>query len=230
MGISAESGEWGPRLTRSIAAEVKRLRNLRHWSAQRLSDECARLGYDFPRSTLADLEAGRRAHISVAELLVLARALGIPPLLLIFPVGTTGESEVLPGESRAVFRAAQWFTGEGPYPDPEDADMATLTDPRSPGPAQPLALYRANDEAFGEEMRAMARAKAMEERAAAAGTGAEREAFSSAADAQRRAAEGYREGAGRLREQAAALGITPPGLIMGLRIISPDPVPGRSEP
>lgn len=70
---------WSSRLTRHIAAQIRYRRRQRKWSAQRLSDECANLGLDFPRSTLADLENGRRANISVAELLAVASALKISP-------------------------------------------------------------------------------------------------------------------------------------------------------
>ena len=165
---------------------------------------------------IVDLEIGRRAHISVAELLVIAAALGVPPVLLICPVGDTDEIEVLPGQSRPAFRAVQWFSGEGSFPGPDDADTVIAATPQNCGPAWPLALYRAHDRAFGEEMRAMASAKDMDERAAAAASDAEREAFTAAADAQRRVAEGFRTRGEQLREEAREQGIQPPGLIMKL--------------
>jgi transcriptional regulator with XRE-family HTH domain len=70
---------WPARLTRSIAAEIRQRRKEREWSAQRLSDECATLGVAIPRTTLSDLENGRRAYITAAELLVIAAALEINP-------------------------------------------------------------------------------------------------------------------------------------------------------
>lgn len=220
-----EKDAWPARFTRAVAGQVHRHRKERGWSAQRLSEECAKLGFDFPRSTLADLESGRRAHVSVAELLVLAAALGIPPLLLIFPVGSSEGAEVLPGEVRPVFRAAQWFAGEGPFPGPEDADHATFTDPRNSGPARPLALYRAHDRIFWAEMRAMTEAGAMDVQAAAAASEVERDRWAAAGNAQRRLAESCRVEAERLRGQARALGLIPPGLVMSLRIPQADGSP-----
>ncbi len=213
-----ETDSWAARFTRFVAEQIRHERKARGWSAQKLSDACAELGMEFPRTTLADLESGRRAHISLAELLVLARALDIPPLWLIFPVGAEAETEVLPCQRRASFRAAQWFSGEGPFPGPDDADTVTVTGPRNSGPAWPLALYRAHDRAFEEEMRAMTLARDMDERAATAASDAEREAFAAAADAQRRVAEGYRAGGDRLRKEARERGIDPPGLTMKLQI------------
>ena len=211
-----ETDSWAAGFTRSVAGQIHRHRKARGWSAQRLSDACAELGMEFPRTTLADLETGRRGHISVAELLVLARALDVPPLLLMFPVGTEAETEVLPGQSRPAFRAAQWFTGEGSFPGPDDADTVIPADPQNCGAAWPLALYRARDRVFEEEMRAMAHAKNMDERAAASATDAEREAFTAAATAQRLVAEGFRMRGEQLREEAREQGIVPPGLIMKL--------------
>lgn len=217
-----EKDSWAARFTRSVAEQIHRHRKARGWSAQKLSDACAELGMDFPRTTLADLETGRRGHISVAELLVLARALDVPPLLLMFPVGAGEETEVLPGQSRASFRAAQWFTGEGSFPGPDDANTVIAASPQNSGAAWPLVLYRAHDRAFEEEMRALALAKDMDERAAASASDAAREAFAAAADAQRRVAEGYRAGGERLREEAREQGIVPPGLTMKLQIPQAD--------
>ena len=75
------------------------------------------LGVPIRRSVLANLESGRRSTLSVAELLVLARALGVAPLMLLFPIGAAETIEVLPGEEVPVFAAARWFTGERPWPD-----------------------------------------------------------------------------------------------------------------
>lgn len=108
--------DWSTNLVSTIAGVVRRYRKLRgNMSTQQLADACAELGLPIPRSVLANLENGRRNVVSVPELLVLARALGIPPLLLIFPVGEVSRLEVLPGREMPTWAAAQWFTGEGPF-------------------------------------------------------------------------------------------------------------------
>jgi transcriptional regulator with XRE-family HTH domain len=203
--------DWPGRLTRSIAAEVQRRRKARGWSAQRLSDECAKAGMEVARSLITDLELGRRAHISIAEWLVLARALDVAPLLLVFPVGTEAEVEVLPGEVRPTFGGAQWAAGEAPFPGPDDADyLAEIAADWLYATGSPLEIYRAHARAVTEETRAVRRASGMQARAQAA-TGAESEAFTAAAAALRQTAGTYRTAAENLRRRAKELGLLAPG-------------------
>jgi transcriptional regulator with XRE-family HTH domain len=202
---------WPARLTRTIAAQVKRIRTARKLSAQQLSDSCARLGLEMPRSVLADLENGRRAHISVAELLVLARALDVPPLLLVFPVGAEDQAEALPGEIRAPFRAAQWFTGERAFPGPDDSDyLREIAADWNYATGNPLAVFRDHDAAVANEVLSMRRARALEERAGRAPTAEDRADFAASADALRRESEHYRADAENLRRRAKELGLLPP--------------------
>lgn len=76
-------------------------------SAQRLADRCGELGVPISRSILADLENGRRGNISVAELIVLARALDVAPFDLLTP--DDGPVELLPGRFTSYPDAARWF-------------------------------------------------------------------------------------------------------------------------
>lgn len=86
-------------------------------SAQDLSDACGELGLTFSRSAIANLESGRRPTVSVAELLVLGKALGVPPMLLVLPLGQENaeEVEVLPGVTMDTWEAVQWFDGEDAF-------------------------------------------------------------------------------------------------------------------
>jgi transcriptional regulator with XRE-family HTH domain len=81
-------------------------------SAQQLAEACGKLGMEIPRAVLANLENGRRATVSAAELLVLAEALSVPPLLLLFPLGHADEVEALPNRRDAPHVAAKRFIGE----------------------------------------------------------------------------------------------------------------------
>ena len=93
-----------------IAAEVKRLRGKR--SGQWLSDRTAELGHRLSRTTLSEMESGSRKHFTVAELVVLARALNTGPAALVFPGPyVDGMVEVLPGVEVSEIRAVQWFSG-----------------------------------------------------------------------------------------------------------------------
>jgi transcriptional regulator with XRE-family HTH domain len=107
---------WQERATRVIAGEVRRWRNARKLSAQQLADECKRLGFPIARSVLANLENERRETISVAELQVLAQALDVPPVLLLFPLGRAETVEALPGRDVDPWDAIEWFIGNSEDP------------------------------------------------------------------------------------------------------------------
>ncbi|WP_208865970.1 helix-turn-helix domain-containing protein [Kitasatospora cheerisanensis] len=94
-----------------IADEVKRLRKRRGVSAQQLSEKCEDLGLAIPRSVIANFESKRRLTISVPELIILARALEVPPVSLIFPVGHSGAIEMLPGVNVEPMSAIRYLTG-----------------------------------------------------------------------------------------------------------------------
>lgn len=103
---------WPGRLARGIAAQVRRNRDAQGLSAQRLADRCSGLGLDIGRSTIADLENGRRESVSVAELLVLAAALSVPPVELAIPLGRQDSTEILPGVEVPTWDAGRWFRGD----------------------------------------------------------------------------------------------------------------------
>ena len=102
---------WADGQTERIAQEVRRLRKSQRMSAQRLADRTAELGHGITRTVLADLESGRRRHLTVAELTVLARALSTAPTALMYPAPYDETVEVVPGVEAMGIWAAQWFSG-----------------------------------------------------------------------------------------------------------------------
>lgn len=65
------------------------------------------------RSVIANFESGRRATISVAELIAFASALRVPPVALVYPCGYLGQVEGIPGSGiKDPYELALWFTGE----------------------------------------------------------------------------------------------------------------------
>jgi len=84
-------------------------------------------------ASLGNIERGqdkgakrRRRDVTVEELMVLARALGVPPLLLMVPLDAGKEQvELVPGEAWYVWDAAKWVTGEA-YPEGEVATFFAI--------------------------------------------------------------------------------------------------------
>lgn len=115
---------WAEDLHTRVAVAIKRARGGR--SAQWLADETERLGYPISRAAIANYESGRKKGLELAELVVLAAALRVPPVALIYPDLPQGVIEVLPGEPVTSWEAATWFSGEraapGPSTDGETAD------------------------------------------------------------------------------------------------------------
>lgn len=108
--------DWGEEQARRVALEIKRLRGRR--SAQWLSNRTKDLGFEVTRSVISDLEIARRRYVTVSELIILARALDIAPIALLYPAPYRETIEILPvpdgGQPRQLEKivAVQWFSGE----------------------------------------------------------------------------------------------------------------------
>lgn len=113
---------WSQDFAVRVGQRVARLRSRldgregRKFTTQALADRTAQLGHPLDRSVIAKLEKGHRQSISVPELLVLAEALEVPPLLLLLPLGHAETVEILPGTEVPVAAALRWLTGERPLP------------------------------------------------------------------------------------------------------------------
>ena len=103
-------GSWPRSWTHAIGRQVAAARHAQGISAQALSDACGALGHDVPRSTLTNLENGRKATIPLDELVVIARALGVAPLDLLCPAGEDPVA-YLPGVTLPGDGARIEFTG-----------------------------------------------------------------------------------------------------------------------
>src|SRR5689334_10593960 len=105
------SPNWSTLVARRIAAQVRYWREQRGMTAVQLANRTRELGYHLPRSVLANLENNRRDTVTVAETLILAAALDVPPVLLLAPVGREPEIEVLPGTRATPWHARGWLHG-----------------------------------------------------------------------------------------------------------------------
>lgn len=80
---------------------------------------CADRGLpEISEQSLKNLESGRKTSMAVADFLVLADVLGVPPVTLLFPLGSSATVEVLPGQEVSAWDALAWFTGESPLDEP----------------------------------------------------------------------------------------------------------------
>lgn len=132
-------------------------------SAQQLADECAALGHAIPRSVLANLESGRRETVSVPELLVIAQALNVAPILLLFPLGYEPDAEVRPGCWTRAWDAAEWFAGRRDVPPaPLHDDKVAVGEPVY---RRPVELYEAYERAQETYRRAQVNTRRWRERA-----------------------------------------------------------------
>ncbi len=109
--IMEHSQDWPSQVSRTIAQEVRRHRTEQGMSAQQLADECEKRGAPMARTVISNIENGRRGNVTVAEVIILAAALGVPPAALVFPVGYADRVEHLPGESAAPLAALDWWNG-----------------------------------------------------------------------------------------------------------------------
>ncbi|WP_262015642.1 helix-turn-helix domain-containing protein [Micromonospora sp. Mcm103] len=116
-------------LSEVAAQQINRLRRSAGLTREQLAAACQAVGgpESLSASAIANIETGRpdktgrrRRDLTVEELVIFARALGVPPLLLLFPFDRFREVEVLPGSVVPTWDAAQWFAGRGPFPSSMD--------------------------------------------------------------------------------------------------------------
>lgn len=101
--------EWAARWSRSIGEAIAHHRKEAGLTAAQLSERCAELGFPISRSQIAGMESGRKESVTVAEVQVLSRAIGVHPLLLLFPLGREQTVEVLPGVELPPWLEVRWW-------------------------------------------------------------------------------------------------------------------------
>jgi transcriptional regulator with XRE-family HTH domain len=125
--------QWAKALHERIAQAIRDARQ--GISAQQLADATKRLGYPISRNQIANYESHRKQTLDVAELIVLATALRVPPITLLFGGHPNDEVEVLPGQHEPMVSALAWFTGDDSLAD------SAVAEPDSPA-AKLLRLTR----------------------------------------------------------------------------------------
>ena len=152
-----QNEQWARAWTRTIGRNVRLAREATagrpKMSAQALSDRCSELGYEIPRNAITNLENGRKEVVSVQEIAVLALALEVAPVSLLYPL--TADVEIAPGVVRHPFHAVQWFAGVWAPRSPSEI----LPNDRLPAPE--LTLLRDYVDRVREETRYRAQIEAL---------------------------------------------------------------------
>jgi len=97
---------WEERFVSQVAVAMKRARGSR--SAWQLSEETDRIGYHLSKQVIGKLDSGH-GGLQVAEFLVLAAALDVPPALLLCGGYPDSVVEYLPGRKATSRQAVDWF-------------------------------------------------------------------------------------------------------------------------
>lgn len=114
-----KADQWPTAFTARVVQAMREARQAAGLTMGELAQGCADRGYpDIKEQTVKNLEAGRRASITIVDLVVLADVLGVPPVALLFPLGTDATVEILPGREVSTWDALAWFTGETPTDQP----------------------------------------------------------------------------------------------------------------
>lgn len=109
--------DWSTQLTARVAEQLRRARKAAGLTVAETADACAARGLAVPKTTITNLETGRRGSVDLAEFLVLADVLGVPPITLLFPLDATPTVDVLPGQPASTWDGLAWFTGETASPE-----------------------------------------------------------------------------------------------------------------
>jgi transcriptional regulator with XRE-family HTH domain len=98
-----------------VAKNIQRVRKARQLKQSDVSTRLTRAGRPTLPTVVSKIERGER-RIDVDDLVAIGRALGVPPVLLLFPLGEDEEVEVLAGQTASTWEAFRWFVGEAPFP------------------------------------------------------------------------------------------------------------------
>jgi transcriptional regulator with XRE-family HTH domain len=131
---------YGP-LTRQVAENAHKIRTQRRLTLADVADRMTALGRPLTLNGVSKIERGNRG-VDLDDVVALARALDVPPVVLILPLGAEPTVEVFPGASASTWDAARWFTGEQQFP--SDVPGQQWADRRR-WEQSPVALFRTHD-------------------------------------------------------------------------------------
>ncbi|MDK8800420.1 hypothetical protein [Corynebacterium coyleae] len=106
-----ESNEWVEHFTRQMGRAIDSARGKR--SDQWIADRTQLHGHPISRTAISEYRRGIRKTMPVTDWLVIAAALEVPPVSLLFPEVPNGLVTLLPNHLEvAAFDAVEWVSGE----------------------------------------------------------------------------------------------------------------------
>lgn len=212
--------DWPKQLTARVAEQLRRFRKEAGLTVAQVAQRCAEHGLAVPGTTITNLENGRRHSVDLAEFLVLAEVLGVPPVSLLFPLDTNPTLDVLPGRTTSTWNAVAWFTGETP----------TETAPSPGSPRDILATYRAHADAVAAAVVSTSLAKERRRKASTTLDPARRaDLLETASGYEQLAFDDCRE-LGSFRDAMRKRGLTPPALPADLDFVDqPETIASKDD-
>jgi transcriptional regulator with XRE-family HTH domain len=166
---------WSSSWTAGIGERLRSARRAAGLTTQQVADRTAALGYPMARASIANLETRPREKIYLQDVTVLAAALGVSPIEVLYPLEVSTvptatptpvgvvrrgvlkntSTQTLPGHTERTPVAAAWFTGG--YGRVLEARLAAITAyGRFEARGQLLAMLIDEEEAGALEARAQA--------------------------------------------------------------------------
>ena len=125
---------WELKVAGRVGQAVKARRDALGMTAKRLAERTTELGYPISRVAISKIESNTRVgKLDVAELLILAAALNMPPALLLFPNYPEGEAKLIPGVDADGHDAVRWLAGETTLPPEVTAERRLRIRPSNAG-------------------------------------------------------------------------------------------------
>lgn len=112
---------WPQSLAQAQGRAVQHYRERAGMKHDELAKRLRDIGQPMQRTTLINIEQGRRKTMSVPEMFALGYVLDVPPVMLMVPLGLEAKVELLEGHWVDSWQALGWISGElafgqGTYP------------------------------------------------------------------------------------------------------------------
>src|SRR5690606_11699684 len=99
---------WPQSLARAQGRAIKHYRELVGFKHAELAERLTAIGVPMQRTTLVNIEQGLRKSMSVPEMFALGYVLGVPPAMLMIPLGLKSQVEPIRGQKLDSWRAIEW--------------------------------------------------------------------------------------------------------------------------